>query len=131
MLIVDTTVWIDYFGGVRNAHTDWLDQEMTLRRIGLTDLILCELLQGVRGDARFEQMLKEMRRFAIFSTGGEDFAVASARNYRMLRARGVTVRKTIDCLIGSFCLSGGHTLLHRDRDFDVFEEHLGLRVLHP
>ena len=130
-MIVDTTVWIDYFGGVRNAHTDWLDREMTRRRIGLTDLILCELLQGIRDDERFTQMCGEMKRFAIFDSGGEAFAVASAGNYRALRAKGVTVRKTIDCLIASFCLSKEHTLLHRDRDFDVFEEHLGLRVLRP
>ena len=72
-----------------------------------------------------------MRKFAIFETGGEALAVDSAKNYRALRARGITVRKTIDCLIASFCLNEDHTLLHRDRDFDGFEEHLGLQVLHP
>ncbi len=130
-MIVDTTVWIDYFGGVRNPHTDWLDGEIARRRLGLTDLILCELLQGIRGDAQFKQIREEMRRFAIFDTGGESLAVDSATNYRVLRGRGITIRKTIDCLIASFCIREGHTLLHRDRDYDAFEEHLGLRVVHP
>jgi predicted nucleic acid-binding protein len=131
VLIVDTTVWIDYFGGVQNSHTEWLDKEVARRRLGVTDLILCELLQGIRGDAQFALTREEMRRFAIFDTGGESLAVDSAMNYRTLRSRGITVRKTIDCLIASFCVREGHTLIHRDRDFDAFEEHLGLQVLHP
>lgn len=129
MVIVDTTVWIDYLGGVRNAHTTWLDEAQDRMRLGMTDLILCELLQGVRGDAMFTQVRREMMRFEVFSTGGMEMAVAAARNFRTLRAKGITVRKTIDCLIATFCITGGHVLLHRDRDFDAFEKHLELRVV--
>jgi predicted nucleic acid-binding protein len=131
MTIVDTTVWIDYLAGTANPHTDWLDRELNRQRLGLTDLILCEVLQGIRGDSTFARVRRDMSRFEVFDTGGEALAVASAQNYRFLRASGLTVRKTIDCLIATFCLSSGHILLHRDRDFDLFEKHLGLRVLHP
>ena len=131
MTIVDSTVWIDYLGGVRNPHTNWLDDELDRQRLGLTDLILCEILQGIRQDTAFKQVRRTLSHFEIFSTGGEDLAVASAQNYRSLRARGVTVRKTIDCLIATFCLTHGYALLHRDHDFDPFQKHLGLRVIHP
>ncbi len=129
MVIVDTTVWIDYLGGVENAQTEWLDDAQQRMRLGLTDLILYELLQGVRGDAMFAQVRREMMRFEIFSTGGPELAIASAQNFRTLRAKGITVRKTIDSLIATFCITGEHVLLHRDRDFDAFEQHLGLRVV--
>jgi predicted nucleic acid-binding protein len=131
MTIVDTTVWIDYLGGTANPHTDWLDRELNQQRLGLTDLILCEILQGIRGDSTFTRVRRDLSRFEVFDTGGEALAVVSAQNYRSLRSRGQTVRKTIDCLIATFCLTEGHTLLHRDRDFDPFEKYLGLRVLHP
>ena len=131
MTIVDTTVWIDYLAGTANPHTDWLDRELHQQRLGLTDLILWEVLQGIRGDSTFARVRRDMSRFEVFDTGGEALAVVSAQNYRFLRAHGHTVRKTIDCLIATFCLSAEHSLLHRDRDFDLFEKHLGLRVLHP
>lgn len=131
MIIVDTTVWIDYFGGVSSPQTDWLERELDLQRLGLTDLNLCEILQGIRHDATFRRLRRELCQFEVFSTGGAELAVASAHNYRVLRSRGYTIRKTIDCIIATFCLSEGHTLLHCDRDFDPFEKDLGLRVLHP
>jgi hypothetical protein len=131
MIIVDTTVWIDYLRGTANPHTDWLDRELNQQRLGLTDLILCEILQGVREDSTFARVQRDMCRFEVFATGGVELAVASAQNFRSLRTRGCTIRKTIDCLIATFCLSAGHSLLHRDHDFDPFEKHLGLRVLHP
>jgi predicted nucleic acid-binding protein len=131
MTIVDTTVWIDYLGGIVNQHTDWLDQELNQQRLGLTDLILCEVLQGIRGDSTFKHVRRDLSRFEVFDTGGEALAVASAQNYRFLRSHGHTVRKTIDCLIATFCLTEQHSLLHRDRDFDPFERYLGLHVLHP
>jgi predicted nucleic acid-binding protein len=129
--IVDTTVWIDYLGGTVNPHTDWLDRQLERQRLGLTDLIFCEVLQGIREERDFRRVRRELSRFALFQTGGEELAVASAQNYRLLRVRGYTVRKTIDCLIASFCLLDGHSLLHRDRDFDAFEQHLGLQVIQP
>jgi len=130
MVIVDTTVWIDYLRGIENAQTDWLDNALTHRRLGFTDLILCEVLQGIRGDPEFNEVRKNLLRFEVFETGGTDLAIAAARNYRNLRERGHTVRKTIDCLIATFCLLAGHELLHRDRDYDVFERFLKLRVVH-
>ena len=131
MVIVDTTVWIDYFRGRRTAQTRWLDQALGVTRVGLCDLILCEILQGMQSDADAATVLARMSSFDLLDTGGIDLAVASARNYRRLRARGHTVRKTIDCLIATLCLHDGHELLHNDRDFDPFEAMLGLRVIHP
>lgn len=131
MTIVDTTVWIDYLKGTVNPHTDWLDRELSQQRLGLTDIILCEILQGIQDDSAFTRVRRTLSRFELLDTGGEALAVASARNYRSLRSQGQTVRKTIDCLIATFCLVEGHSLLHRDRDFDPFEKYLGLRVVHP
>lgn len=128
-MIVDTTVWIDYFGGVKNAESDWLDREIPQQRLGLTDVILCEVLQGIREEASFARVLRELRRFEVFETGGAELAIAAARNFRRLRQRGYTVRKTIDCWIATFCIRDGHALLHRDRDFGPFELVLGLRVV--
>ena len=130
MVIVDTTVWIDYFRGRRMAQTQWLDQALGVTRVGLCDLILCEILQGMQSDADAADVLAQMSSFDLLDTGGMALAVASARNYRRLRARGHTVRKTIDCLIATLCLREGHELLHNDRDFDPFEAVLGLRVIH-
>lgn len=131
MVIVDTTVWVDYLRGTSTPQADWLDRELTHQRLGLTDLILCEVLQGIPSDQQAGRVLRDLRQFEIFDTGGAELAVASARNYRQLRARGLTVRKTIDCLIATFCIIDGHSLLHSDRDFDPFEEMLALRVVHP
>ena len=131
MVIVDTTVWIDYLGGVQNAETDWLSLQLGRQRLGLTDLNFCEVLQGIRDDRSFARVQRELSKFEIFETGGVELAVAAARNFQRLRRHGHTVRKTIDCLIATFCLRGGHTLLHRDRDFDPFERVLGMLVIHP
>lgn len=131
MTIVDTSVWIDYLGNRSNPHTEWLDREAGRLPLGLTDLILCEVLQGIRDEANFGRVRQALAFFDLFETAGETFAVASALNYRTLRSKGHTVRKTIDCFIATLCLVEGHSLLHRDRDFDVFEQYLGLQVIHP
>jgi predicted nucleic acid-binding protein len=131
MVIVDTTVWIDYLRGTENSETVWLDGALTRQRLGLIDLVLCEVLQGIRDPNMFIKVRDELLTFHLFQTGGKDLAITSALNYRKLSDRGYTVRRTIDCLIGSFCLEAGHELLHRDRDFDPFEKALGLRVVHP
>lgn len=131
MVIVDTTVWVDYFQGTRNSETDWLYIQLDRQRLGLTDLILCEVLQGVRDDVAARKVERSLLRLQVFETGGVALAREAARNYRVLRSRGHTVRKTIDCLIATFCLRGHHSLLHRDRDFDPFEEVLDLSVVHP
>ena len=116
MVIVDTTVWIDYFHGVANTETDWLDTELDRQRLGVTDLILCEVLQGVRDDSVAKDIERRLLKLEVFETGGVELAREAARNYRALRSRGHTVRKTIDCLIATFCIREQHSLLHRDRD---------------
>jgi len=131
MVIIDTTVWIDYLRGVSNKETNYLDREVGRQRFGLTDLILCEILQGISDEKSLTRVLQELRNFELFETGGADLAIEAAKNFRRLRQRGHTVRKTIDCLIATLCLQQGHSLLHRDRDFDHFEELLGLTVVHP
>ena len=132
MVIIDTTVWIDYLRGVSNKETNYLDREVARQRFGLTDLILCEILQGISDEKSLTRVLQEIRNFELFETGGADLAIEAARNFRRLRQHGHTVRKTIDCLIVvTFCLQDGHSLLHRDQDFDHFEELLGLTVVHP
>ena len=131
MIIVDTTVWVDYLRGTRNPETEWLETEADRKRLGLTDLILCEVLEGVRDEQEFGLVQSELERFELFETGGKELAIAAARNYSRIREEGRTVRKTIDCLIATFCMAHGHALLHRNRDFDAFEQILGLAVIHP
>jgi predicted nucleic acid-binding protein len=99
--------------------------------LGLTDLILCELLQGIREEIQFNEVYRLMLGFEIFATGGVELAVQTTRNFRRLKAHGYTVRKTIDCLIATFCLENGHQLLHNDNDFTPFEQVLGLQAIHP
>ena len=104
---------------------------MPRERLGLTDLILREVLQGITTDKQFEAVQAELLKFAVFETGTVGIAVEAALNYRRLRTAGRTVRKTIDSLIATFCLLEGHALLHNDRDYDPFEDVLGLNVIHP
>ena len=131
MVIVDTTVWVDYFRGMRNPETDWLDAELERQRLGVTDLIVCEVLQGVRDESAARDVERHLLKLHVFETGGVELARDAAHNYRTLRSQGHTVRKTIDCWIATFCLREQHALLHRDRDFDPFEQILKLAVVHP
>ncbi|MGD0799196.1 MAG: PIN domain nuclease [Acidobacteriaceae bacterium] len=131
MIIVDTSVWVDALRGTENLKSLWLRRNFGDVHVGLTDLILCEVLQGIRDPGAFVHVQRRLSTCPVFNTGGQDLAVAAAGNYRRLRTRGITVRKTIDCLIATFCIAEGHALLHNDRDFDPFEEFLGLRVVHP
>jgi predicted nucleic acid-binding protein len=131
VVIVDTTVWIDYFRGVVNPETDWVHAELERQRLGLTDLILCEVLQSVGDDVAAKAVERELLKLELFDTCGADLAREAARNYRTLRSRGHTVRKTIDCLIATFCIREQHSLIHRDRDFDPFEKFLELSIIHP
>jgi predicted nucleic acid-binding protein len=128
VVIVDTSVWVDYLNGVETPETAWLDREASRQRLGLLDLMVCEVLQGLSTEESAVLVLRHLRRFEIFETGGVELATRAARHYRLLRRRGRTVRKT--CLIATFCLAHDHTLLHHDRDFDAFEEGLDLKVLH-
>jgi predicted nucleic acid-binding protein len=131
VIIVDTTVWVDYFRGASTPHADWLNVNLSRERLGLTDMILCEVLQGIPDERSFRSVRRELLTCEVFEMGGVELAVATAENYRALRSAGRTVRRTIDCLIATFCLLEGHQLLHNDRDYDPFEETLGLSVLHP
>jgi predicted nucleic acid-binding protein len=131
VLIVDSNVWIDLLAGTDTVHTVWLEREIRRQRIGVPDLVLCEVLQGVRGDASYRRIRDRFKSYEILQCGGEVIALAAAQNYRSLRKKGITVRKTIDCLLATFCINEGHSLLHHDRDFDPFEELLGLHVIHP
>lgn len=129
MVIIDTTVWIDYFNGQENPETEWLDARADTNRLGLTDVILSEVLQGIREDQRFLEVRDELLNFKVFTTGGVEIAVRAAESYRNLRRKGITIRKTMDCWIATFCILYGHELLHRDRDFEPFERELGLKVV--
>ena len=131
MVIVDASVWIDYLFDRNNPQTDWLDWAIGREEIGLTSLSVCEILQGVRFDRQFRELRADLLRFPVFESWSAQLAAASAQNYRSLRNRGITIRSTIDCLIATFCIQQNHSLLHRDRDFDAFETHLRLEVIHP
>lgn len=131
MVIVDATVWVDYFHGTSNPETEWLHAELDRQRLGLTDVILCEVLQGVRDEFAAKDVERQLLKLEVFEAGGVNLATEAARNYRTLRGRGHTIRKTIACLIATFCIREQHSLLHRDRDFDPFERFLELSVIHP
>ncbi len=131
MIVVDTSVWVDYFNGVTNSRTELLDRLLGSERLLIGDLILTEVLQGFRRDRDFHKARALLDALAFAPMLGKDIAVASAENYRKLRKAGVTVRKTIDVWIASFCIENRHRLLHADRDFDPMEKHLGLMVVKP
>ena len=131
MVIVDSSVWIDYLNDKVNGQTVWLENSVGQREIGLTSVILCEVLQGIRYDRRFRDARRELLNFPVYEGMSANLAIAAAQNFRLLQRSGVTVRKTIDCIIATFCIEEGHLLLHHDSDFGPFEKHLGLRVVHP
>ena len=129
MVLVDTSVWVDYFNGLETPRTDRLDQLLGSGRLLTGDLILAELLQGFAKDADYRTARRLLLELPCAELVGRDNALRAADYYRRLRRRGVTVRKTIDVLIGTYCIQHGHELLHADRDFDSMQRHLGLRVL--
>lgn len=131
MLVVDSTVWIDYFNGVENPHTDYLHIIVDQQPVLVGDLILAEVLQGFRKDADFEQARQAFGKFLQVEMVNSALALQSTRNYRILRKKGITVRKTIDSLIATYCIENEHQLLHTDSDYDGYEAHLGLNVVHP
>jgi hypothetical protein len=129
MLVVDSTVWVDYFNGLKNPQTDRLHQILDQVPILVGDLILAEVLQGFREEADFVAARHALGKFLQVGMVSADLTIQSARNYRLLRRKGVTVRKTIDGLIATWCIENGHELLHNDGDFDGYERHLGLQVV--
>ena len=129
MIVADTSVWIDYFRGVTAPHTDLLDRALSESRIIIGDLIMTELLQGFREEKEFQIAKQIIESLEYRDFVGREMAIAAAQNYRTLRRQGITVRKTIDVLIATFCIENGFDLIHNDRDFDAMERVLGLRVL--
>ena len=129
MILVDSSVWIDFFRNVPTPQAQWLDKSLGSEGLVVGDLILAEVLRGFKDDRGFNEARRLLGRLEQVSLCGEDLAVESARNFRKLRARGVTVRGTVDVIIATRCLADGLLLLHSDRDFDAFEEHLGLCVV--
>lgn len=127
MVLVDSSVWIAF---LRGAETPEVGRLATLRlgEILVGDLILLEVLQGARDDAHAAMLERDLRRFQLAPLLTDALAVKAAKNFRTLRARGLTIRKAVDIVIGSFCIETGISLLHNDRDFDPMVDHLGLKV---
>ena len=131
MIFVDSSVWIDYFNGKITPQTDWLDSVLGAQLVATGELVLTEVLQGFRHDADYQQaktLLLTLEQLPMLST---DIALQSADNFRALRKRGLTVRKTVDVLIATFCIVHGLPLLHADKDFEPFHQHLGLKNALP
>ena len=126
MIIVDTSVWIDYFNGKHSKETDSLDTILGNQEILIGDLILTEILQGFQEDRLFREAQSMLESFPVVPMLGMQLAIKSATNYRILRKRGATVRKTIDVMIGTYCIEHHIPLLYADRDFDPMVRHLGL-----
>jgi predicted nucleic acid-binding protein len=131
MVIIDTSVLAAVLDSRVNLHSMWLESQRNRERFGITTLTLAEVLQGIRVDNAFVAALGALSDFEVFETGSKALAIESARNYRILRKQGFTIRSTIDCLIATFCIQNEYELLHNDCDFDPFEAHLGLQVVHP
>ena len=129
MILVDSSVWIDYFKGTVTPQTAKLDGLLGSQPLAVGDLILTEVLQGFDGERDFNQARKMLTSLLVVELGGQETAIQAARNFRALRSLGVTVRKTIDTVIATRCIESGYDLLHSDRDFDPFVKYLGLRVV--
>jgi predicted nucleic acid-binding protein len=128
MILVDSSVWIDYFNGKKTPKTDWLDLSLGNITIIMGDLILTEVLQGFQSDDEFKIAKDLLLRLPFMAMGGQELALGSAMNYRLLRKQGITVRKTIDVMIGTFCIHYQLPLLHDDKDFDPMVKFLGLKI---
>ncbi len=129
MIVVDSSVWIDYFNGEKTPQTNWLDSSLGNIPIIVGDLILTEVLQGFQNDKDFKVARDLLLEMPIMEMGGRDLSIQSALNYRALRKKGATVRKTIDVMIGTFCIHYRIPLLHDDRDFDPMVKFLGLKIV--
>ena len=126
MIVVDSSVWIDYFRGTSTPQVERLDSLLGNELVAIGDLMLTEVLQGFTSDRDFTRAQRLMTALEVIDIGGQDTAIKAARNFRALRVQGITVRKSIDTLIATRCIEGRHPLLYSDRDFDPFVEHLGL-----
>jgi predicted nucleic acid-binding protein len=129
LILVDSSVWIDYFRGTVTPQTEKLDSLLGQQPLAIGDLILTEVLQGLDAERDFNVTRKMLTSLTVVELGGKEIAIQAAKNYRALRRLGVTVRKTIDAVIATRCIKDGYDLLHSDQDFDPFAKHLGLRTV--
>jgi predicted nucleic acid-binding protein len=129
MIVVDSSVWIARLRNLRTPAVARLDSFLDKEDVVVGDLVLLEVLQGARDDAHAAQIARQLRRYRVVTMSNEMLAIQAARDYRKLRDRGFTVRKTIDMIIGTFCIAYGHALLHDDRDFAPMARYLGLQVV--
>jgi len=128
LILVDSSVWIDYFKGTITTQTEILDRLLGQQPLAIGDLILTEVLQGFDDERDFNDARRMLTSLIVVELGGEEIAIQAAKNFRALRRLGVSIRKTIDTLIATRCIESGYDLLHDDRDFDPFARYLGLRV---
>jgi len=128
LILVDSSVWIDYFRGTITVQTEKLDRLLGQQLLAIGDLILTEVLQGFDSEKDFNHVRKMLTSLMVVELGGQEIAIQAAKNFRALRRRGMTVHKTIDTVIATRCIVSGYELLHDDRDFDPFAKYLGLRL---
>ena len=126
MIIVDSSVWIDYFNGRETVQTDKLDELLEIEPIGIGYIILAEVLQGFREDKDYQTAKQVLTSLTVFNMLNSDLAIQSANNFRTLRKRGITIRKTNDVIIATFCIENNYSLLFSDKDFVPFVNYLGL-----
>lgn len=129
MILVDSSVWIDYFNGQVSTATDKLDALLGVEQIAIGDVILMEVLRGFRSDTDYHTAKKLMSSLTVFELLGAELAIRSAEHFRFLRKRGITIRKTADVIIATFCIEHNHALLFTDKDFQPFVAHLGLKAV--
>jgi len=129
MIVADTSAWIDYIKGIKAPHTDILDQALLNYRIITGDIIITEFLQGFKVEKDYNQAKEIMNSLEYYDFVGKEIAHHAAQNFRKLRKNGITVRKTIDVIIATFCIENNFPLIHNDKDFDPMEHYLGLKVI--
>jgi len=129
MVVVDSSVWVDYFNGKITKQTDLLESLLGNELVVIGDIVLTEVLAGFRSDRDFSKAKRLLDSLIFKPMLGKELAVKSAENYRHLRKKGISVRKTIDVVIATFCISTNLPLLHDDRDFGPMEKHLNLKVV--
>ena len=127
MILVDSSVWIDYFRGASTVQTERLDALLGSEPLAVGDLVLTEILQGFNSERDFNQARKLLTSLEVVEIGGQEIAIQAARHFRTLWLLGVTVRKIINTMIATFCIEKNYSLLYSDHDFEPFVEHLGMR----
>jgi predicted nucleic acid-binding protein len=127
VIIADTSVWIDYLNGVLSPYTDRLDEDIICGNVAMGDLILLEILQGIKNDNDYKKTQSTLLKLDQYEMLGSSRALSCADNFRALRKRGITIRKTADVIIATFCIANRLPLLFTDRDFNPFVKHCGLQ----